>query len=358
MDKNCEWPSEPTTTKPLVSSTAVDSEHTVTVHVLGQGPKKVSCRSSDRIHVLKQKVASEYGCEYNCSEGISCAQEGEKLPCLCDARGTALVNYGRERAMRLPKEEFALRDVNSMEEDSQWKKFVKSDEETCSLCLSVFGLDPPPVRADLKQFITGESQIVIGECGHAFHECCLLSHFKSASKLSCPICNCGFKYVNEGAKLMMTDTGAELTDNGAVEGDTNKIKVVTKELEEGASESWNIELEENDTAGAVKKRVMNLISIDEGEAHKYCLSGSDGIFFDDDKITSLSSYPPLFALCGTSGHNCCKSVAYEVAGEEVPRDADGMEVSKGLRKKLKVKPFNSLRRFFRLHFNFPCQSTN
>ena len=234
--------------------------------------------------------------------------------------------------MRLPKEEFALRDVGSMQEDSPWKKFVKSDQETCSLCLSVFGLDPPPVRADLKQFISGESQIVIGECGHVFHECCLLSHFKSASKLSCPVCNCGFKYVNEGAKLMMTDTGAELTDNGVVESDTCKITVVTKELEGAASEKEIIELDENDTAGAVKMRVMSLVGIDESEAHKYCLSGSGGIFFDDDQITVLSSYPPLFALCGTSGHHCCKSVAYEVAGEEVPKDADGNEVSKGLRK--------------------------
>ena len=69
------------------------SEQIVTVHCLGQVPKKVSCRSSDQVHTLKEKVASEFSCEYKCLEGISAAKAGEKLPCLCGARGTAYLLF-------------------------------------------------------------------------------------------------------------------------------------------------------------------------------------------------------------------------------------------------------------------------
>lgn len=281
---------------------------------------KVKIRPTEKIHELKKKICQCENLEYSCLEGIA-TNSASAPSCLCSARGAALVDFGRERAMRLDKSVFALDGTND------WKKFVKSDQDTCSLCLNIFALDGPTVRDDLVDF-NATNQIVVGECGHAFHECCLLSHFKSANKMSCPMCQCGFKYVNEGAKLVeMADSTLELTDNGATQ--ECAVTIVTKQLDGGERVTQTIELQDNDTAGAVKKRVMSAIGLPEADIHKYCLSGSGGIFFDDDEITSLSSYPPVFALCGTSEHNCCKTVAYEVIGDEVPKDEDGLEVSKG-----------------------------
>eukprot|EP00400_MALV-I_sp_L67-5_P000186 gene186-345_t len=292
---------------------------------------KVMVNPDAQVWELKQLLAKEQGYQYDCQPGIESAS-GSNAACLCSVRKDALLEYGRSDALRLPLDVFKLSDVGAMEEGHEldkWKGYVKGEKQTCVICHGIFGVDDPPIRDHIQKFLPNGECIALGVCGHVFHESCILSHINSKGAMQCPVCNDPWHYVNNSADLVQTEDGPELVNNSVSEnksGDNEKISIVVPKAD-GTSEIVEHYITESDTVGSVKKELLSRIDR-EAEHYKYVLSGSGGVLFDTDAIYGLQMHPPLFAVCGTSDHDCTKSVSYTATGE-APVDEGGIEVTKG-----------------------------